>query len=143
MRGRRVTVTVLVLGFLLVAGALAFRGYRGIPRAEAPANLTLLAASSSPPSITVKGLPLRFSMYAGDTKTLSFSFTNKGPTLTASLSIVVTSVPPGGSASDVTITYPKTVVLPKGTTTTVTITIAVSQSAVPGAYLITTTVTGG
>ena len=54
----------------------------------------------------------------------------------------MTSFPKGGAASAIVLTYPSDVTAKAHGTTVVPVKIAVSQSAVPGAYVLSATVTG-
>ena len=92
------------------------------------------AISVSPESITIK-------MYPGETETAEFTITNKASVeIPLKVSAKVTAIPEGGSAEDITLVYPETLLAKLGNTP-LTIEITVATGAVPGDYTITVTVT--
>jgi uncharacterized membrane protein len=92
--------------------------------------------------LTISSSPSRLSLYAGQAGSYNLLIKNAGSPLSLTLSIKVTSFPKGASASAILLTLASHVTAKAKGATVVPVRVAVSQSAVPGAYVLSATVTG-
>ena len=80
-----------------------------------------------PPTITLN-------LFAGETGVYGLKVHNgNGRTMTAQFSVVISEVPPGGSAAHIGLSYPSSLTVGPGNTL-LNVTVAVSQAATPGKY---------
>ncbi len=80
-------------------------------------------------------------LFAGETGSYQLKLHNgNGRSVTISLLVTVVQVPPGGLSSDLSLSYPRSVVLKTGNSV-IPVTVVVGVSAAPGVYALANTVT--
>ena len=123
--------SVVALLILSVIGAAV---YAAVTLGPFQVSLTVgEPLSVSPETVSI-------SLYAGESDTITYTITNAASvTINADISASVTVFPGGGSAGDVTLTFPSTVAAANGDTT-FDLDISVDQGAVAGSYTIQVTV---
>ena len=119
---------------LIVVSLVAAAVYASVSLGPFQVNLTVgEPLSVSPGSIDV-------TLYAGESATRTFTITNAASvTINALVTASVTSMPDGGSANDVVLTYSSAVSAATGDTP-VDIQISMDQGAVAGSYTVSVTV---
>lgn len=104
---------------------------------SASGNLTINLPTQRDGALLVRTSPAQLRLFAGETRTFRILVTNSGEPTTLRLTLSVTAVPAGGSASDIALAAPASVTAGRGTTSVVASVMAF-QRAVPGRYEITT-----